>query len=368
MYRRLGAQGLRVTLKKAEEAAQRDQHTGGGLVVAGAEWLTEENLLPAPEQLFTDFLDVGGKCLVFGPSKARKSFFALQLGLSLAGGAQFLDMHPVQPRRVLMVQPEIAAAHYQRRSRGMFYSVYGPQADPVEQLGDRWGVVNCKESDPVHMLHAGTIADLALHQKSEVIVIDPVYSFLETGMEDSVDFRGLIRAVNKVSAQTGAAVILVHHYGKGSSGDRSTIDRGAGSGWLQRDMDAGLFLTPHQNEDYLVLERINRNYKPRAAVTIKYDDLNKRFAIVDGVAAKVQTTHRGRTPKPPISDEAALSLFHGREQMSATEARELIATLGTQKDARAVYDRLVESGKLKTSERSKPTQPQLVGLAENEEN
>ena len=363
MYRAGGAEAVRAALSDALAVAALTAPT----VLNAAEWLQSDACLAMPEPLIRKFLDAGSKCLIAGASKARKSFFALELAMSLAGKRKTfvgLDL-ATSDHRVLMIQPEIHEAHYQQRCRNAFYSIFGPKAKLADTFGDRLAIRNCRGENVCAMLHDGTIEQYAIDHQAQVILLDPVYKFLETGAEDSEDFRGFLSALDKVAESTGAAIIYVHHFAKGTAGDRSTIDRGAGSGWLARDFDAALFLTAHKREDkdLLVLEPIARNYAAQPARTIRWDSFTGRFERDETIPAEAKSSARGRAAKnPDLTDDELLKLFAGKDPMPSSEARQIVEKAIGRDKGRTAYKRLIDAGKLKTSDRENRTQPLLVGV------
>src|SRR6266550_3146412 len=62
-------------------------------------------------------LDPGGVAVLVGPAKSYKSFFALQLAMSIAAGIPFLGMNITRPHRVLYVNLEIAEYRLEQRIR-----------------------------------------------------------------------------------------------------------------------------------------------------------------------------------------------------------------------------------------------------------
>ena len=360
-----GAQAVKGALEAAVEVEAEE---GAPKLENAATWLKSKNALKMPSPLISKFLDAGSKLMIAGASKAGKSFFSLQLAQSMAGGrSEFCGLEIVGKSRVLMIQPEIHEAHYQSRCRNAFHGLFGINADPEEVFSDRLAIRNCRGDNHLSMLQAGEIIDLAVSHQADVVFIDPLYKFLETGKEDSEDFRGFLMAIDRIAEASGAAVAYVHHYGKGNTTDRSALDRGSGSGYLARDIDAGIFLGDHQrandeeNEGLLVLECRNRNYAKIQPVSIKQDWLKGHFVTVDTPAELKQVMQRRpRVEKPAIIPAEAIALFNGKLPMSAADARDLIGTLGTQKDARALYRKFIADQLLEELPREKVTDPKLV--------
>ena len=59
------------------------------IVIPAEDWLDHEP--PAHDQIITGLFDAGDKVAIIGSSKLRKSFFVMQMGLSLAAGRNFLS-------------------------------------------------------------------------------------------------------------------------------------------------------------------------------------------------------------------------------------------------------------------------------------
>lgn len=340
-------------------------------VVDAGEWLTLEQRLAPPALILTGLLDAGSKMLIAGPSKARKSFFVLELAARLAvGSPEFIDIGIPGPRRVLCIQPEIAAAHYQRRLARVVRAILGDDADPRQYLADRMKILNCRGADMWAALARGCLTDLARQHRADVVFVDPVYKLLETGKEDSQDFRGLLAAFDRLTGETGTAVGYVAHYPKGNAGDRNAIDRTAGSGWLARDMDVGIYLDSHSSEpDALVCTTIARNYAPRPDTTIRYNVDTGLFEVLRDVAPEVRTT-RGTarhqtTPGAAVGvpESKALALL-ADGPLPSTEFRKRLGALGTQLAGRAVMDTLLDSGRIVKGERAGSRGVVLVGTPE----
>lgn len=338
--------------------------------VDAGEWLTPERLLAPPEPILVGLLDAGSKMLIAGPSKARKSFFALELAVRLALGAPgFLGIQIPGPRRVLCVQPEIPAAHYQKRLVRVVRAVLGDEAEPRRFLGDRLAILNCRGARMWVALAQGCLTQLARQHRADLVLIDPVYKLLETGKEDSQDFRGLLAAFDQMADETGAAIGYVAHYPKGNAGDRNAIDRTAGSGWLARDMDAGLYLDVHGTEpDALVCTTITRSYPPRPDATVRYNASTGLFELLPDVAPEVRTSRSGNrgqaaTAGAGIPEGKVLTIVSGGP-LPMTEFRQRLALLGTQRAARAAVKMLIASGRLVKERRAGSHGVSLIGTPE----
>jgi DNA primase len=350
---------LRQCLQDAKRAADEAADASRSVLNA-ADWLGDSRTLAMPTPLIRNFLDAGSKMMIAGASKSRKSFFALELAMHLAAGAEdYLGLEICGPRRVLLLQPEIDAAHYQKRCRSAMFSNFGLQTNPVEVFGDRLAIKNCRGLDSHQLLADGTFEALAVEHSADFILFDPLYKLLATGREDHEDFREFTQHLDRITEATGAAIAYVHHYAKGMAGDRAAKDRSAGSGLLMRDVDASIGLTEHKEDGLLVLDAISRNYKPREPVSIKWSDIAHRFELSEVIPA-AKESGRGRTPKPRPTIAEAKSVFVGQGPITKTDCVDLLRdrTGTSQKVAREIVEQLIGSASLHPL----PDQPKLLGF------
>lgn len=226
------------------------------------EWLSKEP--ETPDQVLAGTFDVGDKAVLIAPSKLRKSFFFLQLLISLSAGETFLAWSVPKARRCLLVQFEIRAHHCHRR---------------VKHMAKRMGVTDIRHN--LHIINArglplDDVFAAVLHYadvfKIEVLAFDPFYK-MHTGDENSaMDVKPLLQRFDEIAERTGAAVLYVHHDPKGAAGEKNIRDRGAGSNVVSRDYDACFTLTPGKREGDIVAECLMRNYKPQDPVALHWDD------------------------------------------------------------------------------------------------
>lgn len=253
-----------------------------------------------PEQIISGICDCGDKLCIIGPSKCRKSYFALQLALCLATGAEFLGMEIQKPRRVLLVQNEINHPHFHRRLRDMAITLGITSHD----VGENLTYINMRGAP----LTIDEICDCAIQNQSEMIILDPVYKML-TGEENAAeDWRPLLASFDRLARTTNATICYIHHDKKGAPGASQLSDRGAGSGILARDYDAAMFLAEHETQpDHYVLDFLLRNYPAKDAVTLSWAEgkFNQETKIAPQIATKFNGNIKKQTTEQLV--DAALS-------------------------------------------------------------
>lgn len=311
----------------------------GRLLVASL-WLREDP--PPPEPVLEGLLDCGLKLLITGDSKARKSFFALQLAVSLAAGLErFLAWRIPKPLRVLVAQLEIPPAHYHARLRSMSAALGVEPAD----LADRLLVYNGRGDAGLMDNDAQRLIALAKDARAQFVLLDPLYKLASGDENAAKDMKPTLAAFDRLAVATGAALAYLHHHGKGTSGDRAAIDRGAGSGILARDHDAALHLTPHKVTGLLVCDPIARCYAPTPAFSLGWDERRGLFTMRDDPPC-VLTSAGGGKQVPPTGVAnvvGAVSQVGGR--MPRSVLQETLRRGGVPvRAARAVIDEAVTSG------------------------
>lgn len=216
--------------------------------------------IPHPGSILEGCIDKGAKICVNGPSKARKTFFVMELGISIAAGLpDFLGWSIPQARNVLFVQMEVQDHFSQHRLIDIC------RAKGVDRASlNKFHIINARGS----ILEASNIDEIKTRVEqvgAELVIIDPLYKILSDEIDQSA-VKKLMAGFDRICNETHAAILYTHHYAKGRGGDKLTIDRASGSGVLARDFDASFNLTPHKEEGLLVLETIVRAYPPHTKV------------------------------------------------------------------------------------------------------
>lgn len=324
--------------KLAEGAAAAEAEEA----IEAADWIERDP--PEGDPILADLFEAGDKVPIIGSSKTRKTFFALQLALSIASGRpSFLPYRIPKPRRVLFVQMEVKATHFHRRVNAMARAL-GIESSALRGQDRGLRVLNMR-GKPVNLL---TIAERAKKWGAGVVILDPVYKLLEGDENLAKDVKPFLAMLDRMTEISGAAVLYVHHNAKGTAGDRDTRDRGAGSGTIARDFDASIYLTEHKDGDpLLVIETLLRNYPPQGAKVIEWHE--GRFVEREGIEATVKTSRNrdasGRT-KPMPRDEEILALFDKGPMRPPALLAELMA-LGLGKHAAEMArERLTNRGVL----------------------
>ena len=253
-----------------------------------------------PDQIFLDIFDKGDKLVIIASPKIGKSKFLLALFIHLAAGRDFLHWKVKKARRVVYINLEIQANHFHKRVLAICNSI-GIHPDDI---ADRFHVINCRGLGIEGPEGVNLIARAIEAYNPEATGFDPLYK-IQGGSENDIESgKKILSAFDSFIARTGSAVIYVHHDAKGNSGDRNTVDRGAGSNIISRDYDACITLTPHATDkNAIVIDTMLRNYKPQDPFTASFvEDEDGGYHFEErGDIMPNKKTSQTRKPVPELS-------------------------------------------------------------------
>ena len=218
-----------------------------------------------PPQIITGVLYKGSKMIISGSSKAGKTLSLLHLGLAVSNGKPWLGHETTQGNVIYLdfeLKPRMAAQRitsiiaanpgiYKQNPRFLYCGLRG-QARSLEDL--------------VH--HIEDLPDF----KPDMVIVDPFYK-LSTGADEN-DAGAISEVVNRMeqfSERLDCSFVYAHHFSKGNKSDTDHIDRASGSGVFARDPDAILTLTPHEEEDHLVLEATVRDFSSPPPKVVEFE-------------------------------------------------------------------------------------------------
>ena len=232
------------------------------------EWL--ETPEEPPEAILSGWLGRGGIGFIVGASKMRKTFFTLQMAVSIATGRSFLGFGIKRPFKVLYLQIEVEKAYFQKRLEAMCKAM----AIDKSSLKGRLIVSNLRGL-PEDCKGEKAIRRALLATGADVLIIDPVYKLIDGDECDQKSAKDFIKELDRLGYGTGAAIVGVFHtpkLGKDTAARRA-IDAAAGSGVFGRATDAQFVLSPHEKgKDYAILATECRNYATPEDKTLHFDD------------------------------------------------------------------------------------------------
>ena len=195
------------------------------------------NIPPDVSDLLERRLALGGKMILSAPSKADKSWLAINLAETIAVGDKLLGTQ-ARKGHVLYVNLEVRRAKFYRR----LLAVAEARGYNIDEVSANLDVINMRgfyrgpeEFERIVMSEAYSMVDVN-GEPYACIVVDPLYK-LNFDENKAQDVGKVCEAIDHLAEEFGAAIIQVHHHSKGPKHDRAAIDRASGSGVLGRDPD-----------------------------------------------------------------------------------------------------------------------------------
>lgn len=231
---------------------------------------------------------------VIAAPKVGKSWFALQMAVSVALGIDFLG-RPTQQQKVFILDNELHPETAVDRLELMCQKMGISPAD----LDGKLVVDNLRGS----LSPLDELVDYFLElQGYGLIVLDALYRLLPRGISenDNAAMTEVYNMLDSYAACTNAAICCIHHTSKGDQSTKSTTDIGSGAGSQSRAADSHLTMLPHEIEDCVVLGGVVRSFSGFTPLTLKREFptwIDKPMIAADvkkpeGAKAKVDTNER----------------------------------------------------------------------------
>jgi hypothetical protein len=223
----------------------------------------EAEEIPEPSPLVHGVLDVGAKMVLGGGSKSFKSWVMLMLALAVALGVDWMGF-PCSKGRVLYINLEIRPFYLRKRIRSILAARSLPQPDNLDVWNLRGHAQGIEKLRP--MIEAKIKTGYAM------VILDPAYKILGERVENSnEDMAIVLNEIERLSVNTGAAVVVAAHFSKGNQSGKSHLDRVSGAGAWARDPDVFMTMTPHETEGCLTVETTLRDHKPVDAFVVEWN-------------------------------------------------------------------------------------------------
>lgn len=223
--------------------------------IISASKLVGENLT-IPDALVQGMLHRGSVMVFGGGSKTNKTFCLMDLAVSVASGAKWWNLD-TKKGRVLYIDYELQKPFISQR----LSAIVDAKGNTLEILDDIdiWSLRG----------HAADFSDQAEEMLNVIrerdyslIVVDPIYKALGNRDENAAgDINSLMNEIDKIAQESGAAVVIGHHFSKGNQAGKESMDRISGSGVFGRAPDAIVILTKHEEENVYTVQSNLRNFK-----------------------------------------------------------------------------------------------------------
>lgn len=189
-----------------------------------------KELPPLAPELIEGVLRKGHKMLIAGPSKAGKSFLLIELALSIASGAEWLE-HKCNKGKVLYINLEVDGASFYRRVADTAKAMDIKVPDGLDIWNLRGENTFIEKLTPILLRRAKD-------KGYDAIIFDPLYKINKADENSASEMGEFFNYLDHVCKKLGVSVICCHHHSKGGQAQKSSIDRASGSGVFARDPDA----------------------------------------------------------------------------------------------------------------------------------
>lgn len=267
-------------------------------------WPASFNPPPHKEVIIEGMLRRGEVGNVIAATKAGKSWFALQLLMKVATGADWLGRR-VSKGHCLLIDNELQKSTLENRLADVRYKLgIDPSTDrrPFEflPLRGKWKPLKDLATGLLQRYGPGDLTLIVLDAKYRFFCGD---GFEENSNDAQTDFHNTI---DKLAEDLDCGVLMVHHATKGDQSGKSVVDMGAGGGAQARAADLHCVLRDHELPGHAVLQAAVRSFPPVEPQTLRYDW--PLWSVVSGVSPQVaKPKKRGDTDEMLLKIQKHLS-------------------------------------------------------------
>lgn len=227
----------------------------------------EATPLPVPPMIIDQVAHQGRRCMLIAPSKAAKTWTAIDMTIAVSTGTPWLGFKTHQVP-VLHIDLELPTWGLKQRRQ----AIRDARGITKKMDVDWWSLDGYQRSIDELLPLISARAPLG---KFGLIVVEPAYVIMGRRDEnDNADVTDFMNQLSWLTRLTGAAVLCTHHMGKGAPGDKQVKDRASGAGAWMRAPDTAIMLTPlseEQGDDVYSMEFIERNVKRHAPVGVQFE-------------------------------------------------------------------------------------------------
>lgn len=272
LIRSKGEDDFTKDMKSLSKELQKDENGKIILpkIMALRDYDDEDNRAP---ELIEGLLRMGHKCMISAGSKAGKSFLAIEIGLLIAGGGDFIG-HRCTKSSVLYVNLEIDENSFTYRCYEVIKALE-LDGDPdtignFKMLHLRGAALSLDKLAPA-LVDAINKEYVSSHRKFSTIILDPIYKISNGEENNARDVSRFCNQLDMIARATGCAIIYCHHHSKGDQGYKKAQDRASGSGVFARDADVIIDMVELEKDGQTVAA-LRDNYSKEHIREVAYRD------------------------------------------------------------------------------------------------
>ncbi|MBL9160634.1 MAG: AAA family ATPase [Verrucomicrobiales bacterium] len=233
--------------------------------------LLEAAETPPPQTVVENFLRRGDVGMIGAKAKEKKSMFVAQLALAVESGRTFLSLK-TEKTKVLLIDGELRPHDLGKRLK----KIAGPNADSVQNL-----LVHSSRANPESGGFDTILEQIKAQPELDDVgffIFDPLYRYIPAGSEmDCAVMQFQLELLQRFASERDAAVLLVHHFPKGSRSSNSHIEQTAGSSVISRMIDSLITLTRNNSANCTNIEFTTRHFQEPEKMVARW--FNNRFMI-----------------------------------------------------------------------------------------
>lgn len=311
-----------------------------------------KQLMPAPEQVLSTIsisellskkfektegiidkgiLPEGGGLLIVGESEVGKSLITLEWAIHLSIGRSILDgLLPVpKARRLCIFQCEIPLRLVKTRLNRILSGLGIKKPNDSIFLAKPEYQYNLSNSKCIE-----NMIRVLIEREAEVFIVDPLSSFHTENENDNTRMRFVLDRITNICRRTGAATIVVHHFGKPVDG-RNESYRVRGASSIKDWCDTLITITPkaheHKTLRTLTFEKLRHGKKIRP-ILLERDNETFVHAV----------TEEDMIVTPKQIQEMLVNKFNGRAEKQSDLVEAVIKNYNcTDKTVRKAIDEAV---------------------------
>lgn len=196
---------------------------------------------------------------VISSPKVGKSWLVTDLAIAVATGRPWLGLFDTHRGEVLILDNELHGATTASR----IPQVALARGIPVDEFAHAVFVENVR-GNLVDIFELEAYFNRIEPGRFTLIILDALYRFMPRDMDENANaaMASAYNQIDRYAQRLRSAFALVHHTTKGTQGDKSITDVGAGAGSQSRAADTHLILRPHEQDGIVVLDAAVRSWPP----------------------------------------------------------------------------------------------------------
>lgn len=268
-----------------------------------------------PGWLVKDFWMKGSHGIIAGEPKSFKSTLGMDMLFSVASGTKFLEEFPVDNGGpILVIQNENADWIMKDRLEKMAFS--RGEVGRVKTTDGKKLIIEWARKLPMFFINQQSfmlddaankeaLEDLIDRMRPVAIKLDPLYLMFSGDVNSAKDLSPVLQWALYIKQKYNCAVILVHHYGKGSAEKRGG-QRMLGSTTLHGWIESAWYMQAQEPQDGKAIVTLEREFRG-SGVNGKVD-----IHISMGEAGKspnYQALKRDHTSRGVVSEQGILDIL-----------------------------------------------------------